>query len=78
VFTNNLVEESTLNTDEAHDYKKPGRQFFGHESVNHSDGEQVRGETTTNVVEGFFGIFKRSMKCARVRFPLFEPREVRR
>ncbi len=29
--------------------------------LNHSEGEYVRGDTTTNTVEGFFGIFKRGM-----------------
>jgi hypothetical protein len=29
--------------------------------VNHSEGEYVRGDVTTNTVEGFFGIFKRGM-----------------
>jgi transposase-like protein len=61
VLANNIIEESTLNTDEAHHYKEPGKRFFGHEAVNHSAEEYVRGETTTNTVEGFFGIFKRGM-----------------
>ncbi len=65
VLGNNILEESTLHTDEAHHYKKPGKRFFGHESVNHSSEEYVRyqdGEKiTTNTVEGFFGIFKRGM-----------------
>jgi hypothetical protein len=33
-----------------------------HEAVNHGDGEYARGETTTNTVEGYFGIFKRGMR----------------
>lgn len=62
VLFNNIVLDSTLNTDEAQHYKKPGRQFSKHEAVNHSAGEYKRGDTTTNTVEGFFGIFKRGMK----------------
>ena len=58
----NIVLDSTLNTDEAQFYKKPGKAFAAHEAVNHGSGEYVRGETTTNTVEGFFGIFKRGMK----------------
>lgn len=57
-----IVLDSTLNTDEAQFYKKPGQSFAAHESVNHGSGEYARGETTTNTVEGFFGIFKRGMK----------------
>jgi hypothetical protein len=29
--------------------------------VNHGDGEYARGATTTNTVEGIFGIFKGGM-----------------
>ncbi|MBL1255856.1 IS1595 family transposase [Methylocystis sp. Sn-Cys] len=57
-----VVLDSTLNTDEAQHYKKPGKAFAAHESVNHGSGEYVRGETTTNTVEGYFGIFKRGMR----------------
>ena len=56
-----IVLDSTLNTDEAQWYKKPGKAFTKHEAVNHGSGEYARGETTTNTVEGFFGIFKRGM-----------------
>ena len=56
-----VVLDSTLNTDEAQWYKQPGKKFAKHEAVNHGDSEYVRGETTTNTVEGFFGIFKRGM-----------------
>ena len=55
------VLDSTLNTDEAQHYKQPGKSFAKHEAVNHSSGEYARGDTTTNTVEGFFGIFKRGM-----------------
>jgi hypothetical protein len=57
-----IVLDSTLNTDEAQFCKKPGKAFAAHEAVNHGDGEYVRGVTTTNTVEGFFGVFKRGMK----------------
>lgn len=57
-----IVLDSTLNTDEAQFYKKPGKAFAAHEAVNHGNYEYARGETKTNTVEGFFGIFKRGMK----------------
>ena len=56
-----IILDSTLNTDEAQFYKGPGKSFAKHEAVNHSSGEYARGKTTTNTVEGFFGIFKRGM-----------------
>lgn len=62
VLFNNIILDSTLMTDEAQHYKKPGREFAKHERVNHSEGEYARGSATTNTVEGFFGIFKRGMK----------------
>ena len=62
VLFNNIVLDSTLNTDEAQHYKNPGKEFAKHNRVNHSEGEYVRGDATTNTVEGFFGIFKRGMR----------------
>ncbi len=61
VIGKHVVLDSTLNTDEAQFYKPIGKTFAAHEAVNHGDGEYARGETTTNTVEGFFGIFKRGM-----------------
>ena len=61
VLFNNVVLDSTLNTDEAQHYKELGQSFSKHESVNHSAGEYKRGAACTNTVEGFFSIFKRGM-----------------
>ncbi len=57
----NIVLDSTLNTDEAQHYKAAGREFAAHEAVNHSAQEYARGAVTTNTIEGFFSIFKRGM-----------------
>lgn len=61
LFTN-VRRESRLVTDEAKFYIRPGQQFAAHESVNHFGKEYVRGDVTTNTIEGFFAIFKRGMK----------------
>src|SRR3984957_12688251 len=53
---------SALMTDEANQYRRIGRRFASHESVNHGAEEWVRGNAHTNTVEGFFSIFKRGMK----------------
>jgi transposase-like protein len=63
----NADRQSDLNTDEAPTFGPPGRGFKTHRTVKHADEEYVRRErdgskTTTNTVEGFFGIFKRGMK----------------
>jgi transposase-like protein len=61
VIGKHVVLDSTLNTDEAQHYKAIGQNFADHQAVNHGNEEYARGETTTNTVEGFFGIFKRGM-----------------
>ena len=49
-------------TDGAGFYTVIGQGFASHETVNHALGEYVRGDVTTNTIEGFFGILKRG--CA--------------
>lgn len=58
----NITRESTLHTDQASWYKGLKGDFAGHESVNHMEDEYVRGNVTTNTVEGYYSIFKRGMK----------------
>jgi hypothetical protein len=61
------AESTILNTDESPLYRKVGRTFAGHDTVNHGEEEYARfdGKTgrlaTTNTVEGFFGNSKRSL-----------------
>lgn len=61
VIRANLARESTMMTDEAQYYGEVGREFAGHEMVNHKQKEYVRGDAHTNTAEGFFSIFKRGM-----------------
>lgn len=60
-----VSENASLNTDESPLYRKPGRDFASHETVNHSLEEYGRYDdgrlVTTNTVEGFFGNTKRSL-----------------
>lgn len=59
--------DAHLNTDESPLYKKAGKRFASHATVNHSAEEYAyydyrSGRTvTTNTVEGFFGNSKRSL-----------------
>ncbi|HEY0411806.1 MAG TPA: IS1595 family transposase [Allosphingosinicella sp.] len=65
ILYTNVHRSSTLQTDEANHYKRPGKEFAFHYSVNHRVGEYVRRDDPTvhtNTIEGFFGIFKRGMK----------------
>jgi transposase-like protein len=53
--------KSRLHTDESALYDAIGPEFVSHETVHHGAAEYVRGDVTTNTVEGFFGIIKRGM-----------------
>jgi transposase-like protein len=53
--------DSVLHTDGWQGYVGVGRQFQSHEMVDHNQGEYVRGNVTTNQVEGFFSQLKRSI-----------------
>lgn len=58
----NIAAEAVVHTEEAMQYDNLRDHFAGHESVNHGAEEYVRGNVTTNTVEGYFSIFKRGMK----------------
>lgn len=55
------IESSDLQTDQWNGYNELGREFRSHESVNHSWGEYVRGEVSTNRLENYFSQLKRSI-----------------
>ena len=57
----NVYRSSELHTDEARYYKAVGKEFARHGSVNHSANEYVRGNITTNSIEGYFSILKRGL-----------------
>ena len=52
---------AVLMTDESRNYKSVGLEFREHHTVNHRDGEYVRGDVTTNTVEGYFANLKRGL-----------------
>jgi hypothetical protein len=58
----NLSREARLMTDEHVMYRRIGREFAEHSSVNHYNKEYARGDVTTNTIEGAFSIFKRGMR----------------
>ena len=59
----NISPNARLMTDEHSAYKVIADiQGLSHETVNHSKEEWVRGDVTTNTVEGFYSVFKRGMK----------------
>jgi len=62
ILRKNISREGRLMTDEARHYIEVGREYASHDAVNHTAKEYVRGEITTNTVEGYYSIFKRGMK----------------
>jgi transposase-like protein len=62
IVRDNVKRESIVMTDEGTWYKQLGAHFLSHDAVNHSAKEYVRGDITTNTVEGYYSIFKRGMK----------------
>lgn len=62
IVQENVKCESALHTDESHYYKGADEIVASHETVMHSKEEYVRGNVTTNTIEGYFAIFKRGMK----------------
>jgi transposase-like protein len=62
IMRENVNRETRIHTDESGLYKLAPWRFAAHETVKHSDDEYVRGDVTTNSVEGYFSIFKRGMK----------------
>ena len=87
----NIARETAMMTDQGASYPEIAKSFASHDVVNHAREEYVRREgdklISTNMVEGYYSIFKRGMKgvyqhCAReaftplscrIRFPLQQP-----
>lgn len=63
LIVTNVDRRSHLMTDESMVYTRVGREFAGHTSVIHSQGEYVRkgGWAHSNTAENFFSIFKRGV-----------------
>jgi transposase-like protein len=62
ILEGQIDKNARLMTDAAGLYEKIGAHFATHETVNHALGEYVRGDVTTNTIEGFFGILKRGLR----------------
>lgn len=55
-------QHATLHTDESRIYNRVKREYT-HEHVNHSKFEYVRGDVTTNTIEGAWGHLKLGLKA---------------
>ena len=61
-----VVPGSRVATDEARAFKGLTDEGFQHGTVNHSQGEYVRGPVHTNNIEAFWGILKRGIKGCHI------------
>jgi transposase-like protein len=60
----NIDKSARIVTDQLNPYVHANHELNfegGHESVNHGQGEYVRGDVHTNTVEGFFSLLKRGI-----------------
>jgi hypothetical protein len=63
ILVKHASRKSTLVTDQVGIYKKVGREFSQHKRVFHKHGWYVTDDGfTTNNVENFFGVFKKSLR----------------
>lgn len=61
-FTDNVAKGTKLITDELKSYRKIARiEGMEHDTVNHGQGQYVKGSTHTNTIENFWGQLKRSL-----------------
>jgi transposase-like protein len=61
VLRQHVDPKATLMTDELPAYRKPGKHFAEHQTVNHGKGEYVRGKAHVNTAEGYFSLLKRGI-----------------
>lgn len=65
ILRENIAREARLMTDEAHRYKRIGREFAEHGHSNHEKGQYVSREDAsvhTQCVENYYSVFKRGMR----------------
>lgn len=61
IVRENVDKTAIFMTDEFPVYYKLGKEFKGHEVIDHGKKEYVRGRTHVNTVEGYFSILKRGI-----------------
>ncbi len=61
ILGGNLSTEANVRTDESALYTGTDHKYASHRTVNHSQDEYVKGDASTNTIEGGFSILKRGM-----------------
>ena len=65
-ITENVAKGATVSTDELTSYRGLTNLGYQHGAVNHSADEWVNGEHHTNSIEGFWSIFKKSIRSTHI------------
>ena len=66
IIAKNVKRGSTVHTDELRSYLELGLAGFRHRTVNHGEGEYVRGDSHVNTIEGFWSRIKKSIHGTHV------------
>ncbi len=66
----NVDDGAVLYTDDSQVYNGLGHTYW-HQTVNHTRKEYVRGDVSTNTIEGFFGLFKRCVRGTYIHLSPF-------
>jgi transposase len=66
VVTQNVEVGSRVSTDDATGYSRLEKFHYRHDTVNHSEGEYVKGDTHTNTLEGHWSLFQRAVRGTHV------------
>ena len=61
IIMDEVSHRARLMTDGGGQYRKLGKHFAEHNTVDHGRGEYVRGDVYTNTLESFFGVMKRGI-----------------
>jgi transposase-like protein len=59
-----VLPESMIYTDEYYAYKRLGQEYRGHRRIKHKARVYVEGDTHTQTIDGFFGLFKSGVRGA--------------
>jgi transposase-like protein len=60
--TEHVLPSSMIFTDEYAGYNEVGQQFRGHRRIKHLERIYAEGDTHTQTIEGFFGLFKNGVR----------------
>jgi hypothetical protein len=69
VITRLVDKAAHLMTDQLHSYKRIGKRYASHESVNHARHEYARGNVHNNTAEPFGAILERDLCTTSLLIP---------